>query len=125
MKRNRRIKIIATLGPASNTEGMCAALFEAGVDVFRLNMSHLPREKLAEQVAMLRGLETRFRRPVGVLFVLGGLLAGVGGALSGIYLRAITPGTGEAFLIFAFIVLIAVLTLRPSGLLGERVADRA
>ena len=33
MKRERRIKIIATLGPASSTEAMCAKLFEAGVDV--------------------------------------------------------------------------------------------
>lgn len=72
MKRERRIKIIATLGPASNTEAMCSTLFAAGVDVFRLNMSHLPREKLAEQVAMLRGLEAKFHRPVGILVDLQG-----------------------------------------------------
>jgi pyruvate kinase len=72
MRRHRRVKILATLGPASANAEMAATLFEAGADVFRLNMSHLPRERLAEQVAMLRGLETRFRRPVGVLVDLQG-----------------------------------------------------
>jgi pyruvate kinase len=72
MRRHRRVKILATLGPASATPEMAARLFEAGVDVFRLNMSHLPREKLAEQVAMLRALETSYRRPVGVLVDLQG-----------------------------------------------------
>ncbi len=37
MKRERRIKIIATLGPASSTPEMCGKLFAAGVDVFRIN----------------------------------------------------------------------------------------
>ncbi len=72
MRRHRRAKILATLGPASSTPEMAARLFQAGVDVFRLNMSHLPREKLADQVAMLRKLEERFRRPVGVLVDLQG-----------------------------------------------------
>lgn len=72
MKRERRIKIIATLGPASASEEMCAKLFEAGVDVFRINMSHTNRDDLPARVAMLRGLETRFKRPVGVLVDLQG-----------------------------------------------------
>ena len=72
MRRERRIKIIATLGPASATEEMCGKLFEAGVDVFRINMSHTQRESLPERVAMLRALETKFRRPVGILADLQG-----------------------------------------------------
>ncbi|WNJ91282.1 pyruvate kinase [Bosea sp. 685] len=72
MKRERRIKIIATLGPASATEEMCAKLFEAGVDVFRINMSHTQRETLPEKIAMLRSLEAKFRRPVGILADLQG-----------------------------------------------------
>jgi pyruvate kinase len=72
MKRERRIKIIATLGPASSTPEMCAKLFAAGVDVFRINMSHTQRETLPEKVAMLRALETQFRRPVGILADLQG-----------------------------------------------------
>jgi pyruvate kinase len=71
-RRHRRVKILATLGPASSTEEMAGKLFEAGADVFRLNMSHLPREQLAEKVAMLRGLEAKFRRPVGILVDLQG-----------------------------------------------------
>jgi pyruvate kinase len=72
MKRERRIKIIATLGPASSTPEMCAKLFAAGVDVFRINMSHTQKETLPEKVAMLRALETQFRRPVGILADLQG-----------------------------------------------------
>jgi pyruvate kinase len=72
MRRHRRVKILATLGPASANEEMAGKLFEAGVDVFRLNMSHLPRERLSEQVAMLRRLEARFKRPVGILVDLQG-----------------------------------------------------
>jgi len=72
MKRERRIKIIATLGPASATVAMCEKLFAAGVDVFRINMSHTQRETLPERVAMLRSLETRFKRPVGILADLQG-----------------------------------------------------
>ena len=72
MKRERRIKIIATLGPASSTPEMCAKLFAAGVDVVRINMSHTQRETLPEKVAMLRALEGQFRRPVGILADLQG-----------------------------------------------------
>ncbi|MGL4976100.1 MAG: pyruvate kinase, partial [Bosea sp. (in: a-proteobacteria)] len=72
MRRNRRIKLIATLGPASSTPDMAGKLFAAGVDVFRINMSHLPREKLAGMVEMLRGLETSHKRPVGILVDLQG-----------------------------------------------------
>lgn len=72
MRRHRRVKILATLGPVSSNEEMAGKLFEAGADIFRLNMSHLPREQLADKVAMLRGLEQRFRRPVGILVDLQG-----------------------------------------------------
>lgn len=72
MRRQRRIKIIATLGPASFSPEMTAKLFAAGTDVFRINMSHTARETLAEKVAMLRALEQQFRRPVGILVDLQG-----------------------------------------------------
>ncbi|MGH1565291.1 branched-chain amino acid ABC transporter permease [Mumia sp. DW29H23] len=55
---------------------------------------------------MVRALGIDVRHSFTLVFVIGGLLAGVGGALSGVYLRAITPATGESFLLFAFIVLI-------------------
>ncbi|WP_201862472.1 pyruvate kinase [Microvirga soli] len=72
MRRSRRTKILATLGPASENPEMIAKLFEAGADVFRLNMSHLPREKLKERVAMIRSVEAKFGRPIAILADLQG-----------------------------------------------------
>ena len=46
MRRLRRIKILATLGPASSDSAMIRKLFEAGADVFRINMSHTPHDKM-------------------------------------------------------------------------------
>ncbi|MFX7140480.1 pyruvate kinase, partial [Acinetobacter baumannii] len=40
MRRNRKAKILATLGPSSSDKAAIQALFEAGVDVFRFNFSH-------------------------------------------------------------------------------------
>ncbi len=40
MKRTRNAKILATLGPASDTAEIISDLFEAGADAFRLNFSH-------------------------------------------------------------------------------------
>ncbi|HEY9521066.1 MAG TPA: pyruvate kinase, partial [Methyloceanibacter sp.] len=48
MRRNRRVKIVATHGPASNNEKTIRALFEAGADVFRINMSHATPEALRQ-----------------------------------------------------------------------------
>ncbi len=72
MRRARRTKILATLGPASENPEMIAKLFEAGVDVFRLNMSHLPRERLKERVEMIRSVEAKFKRPIAILADLQG-----------------------------------------------------
>jgi pyruvate kinase len=72
IRRSRRTKIIATLGPASESPQMIAKLFEAGADVFRLNMSHLPKDRLRERVEVLRGVEAKFRRPVAILADLQG-----------------------------------------------------
>ncbi|WP_414472020.1 pyruvate kinase [Microvirga sp. M2] len=72
MRRSRRTKILATLGPASESQEMIEKLFQAGADVFRLNMSHLPREKLKERVAMIRAVEAKFKRPIAILADLQG-----------------------------------------------------
>jgi len=79
MRRARRTKILATLGPASESPEMIAKLFEAGADVFRLNMSHLPRERLKERVEMIRSVEARFKRPIAILADLQGPKLRVGG----------------------------------------------
>jgi pyruvate kinase len=72
MRRSRRTKIIATLGPASQPPEMMARLFEAGADVFRINMSHATREAMRERVATIRDLEKRYGRPIGILVDLQG-----------------------------------------------------
>src|ERR1700684_1857050 len=72
MRRRRRIKIIATLGPASSDRAVIASLFEAGADVFRINMSHASHDGMRERVAMIRSLEEQFGRPIGILVDLQG-----------------------------------------------------
>jgi pyruvate kinase len=72
MNRSRRTKIIATLGPASDSPEMIVKLFEAGADTFRLNMSHLPRERLREKVETIRAIEARYKRPIAILADLQG-----------------------------------------------------
>ncbi len=72
MRRHRLTKIIATVGPACRSPDMLAALFEAGVDVFRLNFSHGSHEDHAEAHGWIRGLETQFARPVCILADLQG-----------------------------------------------------
>src|SRR6201994_1291539 len=67
MRRRRRSKIIATLGPASSTPEMITRLFQAGADVFRLNFSHGTHEDHAARFAMIRELEEKFSRPIGIL----------------------------------------------------------
>ncbi|GEP00056.1 pyruvate kinase [Methylobacterium haplocladii] len=83
MKRARRTKIVATLGPASDTPEMIAKLFHAGADVFRLNMSHLPREKLPEKVEIIRTIEREARRPIAILVDLQGPKLRVGAFAEG------------------------------------------
>ncbi len=70
--RSRRVKIIATLGPASADRETVASLIEAGADVFRINMSHASHDVMRERVAMIRGLEAETGRPIGVLVDLQG-----------------------------------------------------
>ncbi|MBB5515001.1 pyruvate kinase [Rubricella aquisinus] len=72
MKRDRRVKIVATLGPASNDRAMIKALFEAGADVFRLNMSHGSHEEIAERHRMIRDVEHEMQRPAAILADLQG-----------------------------------------------------
>ncbi|HEY8384555.1 MAG TPA: pyruvate kinase [Microvirga sp.] len=72
LRRARRTKIIATLGPASDSPEMIEKLFEAGADVFRLNMSHLPKDRLRERVAVIRAIEAKHKRPIAILADLQG-----------------------------------------------------
>ncbi|HEY2230902.1 MAG TPA: pyruvate kinase [Xanthobacteraceae bacterium] len=72
MRRLRRTKIVATLGPASSEHTMIANLFRAGADVFRINMSHTSHDKMRALVATIRAVEAEFGRPIGILVDLQG-----------------------------------------------------
>jgi pyruvate kinase len=72
MRRLRRAKIVATLGPASSSAEMIGKLFAAGADVFRINMSHTSQDRMRELIAMIRSVETDSGRPIGILVDLQG-----------------------------------------------------
>ncbi len=72
MRRLRNVKIVATLGPASNDYETIKALWEAGADVFRLNMSHGTQEDIAARYKIIRRIEEETGRPIAVLADLQG-----------------------------------------------------
>jgi pyruvate kinase len=72
VRRTRSAKIVATLGPSTSDEETIRALFERGVDVFRLNFSHGTQSDHARRLATIRALEKEFGRPIGVLLDLQG-----------------------------------------------------
>jgi pyruvate kinase len=67
LRRRRRTKVVATLGPASSTPEMIERLYRAGADVFRLNFSHGSHADHAERIAIIRALEGKVGRPIGIL----------------------------------------------------------
>lgn len=72
MKRLRKVKILATLGPASSSREMIAELAEAGADLFRINMSHTPQDQMRELVSTIREVERDGNRPIGIVADLQG-----------------------------------------------------
>ena len=72
MHRTRKVKIVATLGPASATRERIRALAEAGADVFRLNMSHGTRAEIRRLHASIRKVEAARGRPIAILVDLQG-----------------------------------------------------
>jgi len=72
MRRHRKAKIVATLGPATCTPESIRALFEAGADVFRLNFSHGLHEGHRESFDCIRRIEKDCGRPIGVMMDLQG-----------------------------------------------------
>jgi pyruvate kinase len=72
MHRDRKAKIVATLGPASTDATTIESMFRAGADVFRLNFSHGSHEDHKKRLDELRALEQSIGRPIGVLADLQG-----------------------------------------------------
>jgi pyruvate kinase len=71
-QRQRKVKILATLGPASRSPEMIARLLAAGADAFRVNMSHGDHETHAATIAAIRATERELGRPIAILCDLQG-----------------------------------------------------
>lgn len=72
MRRNRKVKILATLGPASSNTEMIEKLHAAGADIFRINMSHAPHDHMRDLVVAIRSVEAKTGRPIAILVDLQG-----------------------------------------------------
>ncbi|WP_153771884.1 pyruvate kinase [Labrenzia sp. CE80] len=72
MRRNRRVKILATLGPSSSEQDIIEKLYCSGADVFRINMSHTDHDRLKMLVERIRSVEEKVGRPIGILADLQG-----------------------------------------------------
>ncbi len=93
MRRLRRTKIVATLGPSSSDRSMIARLFAAGADVFRINMSHTSHDGMRKLLAAIRSVEKEQERPIGVLVDLQGPKLRVGTFVD----DAVTLAKGASF----------------------------
>ena len=83
MRRHRKVKILATLGPASSEEEQILQLHEAGADLFRINMSHASHDLMRTLMKRIRNVEARSGRPIGILCDLQGPKLRVGKFLDG------------------------------------------
>jgi pyruvate kinase len=93
MRRLRRTKIVATLGPASGNPATIARLFEVGADVFRINMSHTTHDRMRELVGAIRDVERDRSRPVGILVDLQGPKLRVGSSGGAVMLEGRTSSS--------------------------------
>ena len=64
---NRKAKIVATIGPASQDEAVLERLIHAGINVARMNFSHGTHEEHAERIATIRRISEKLNTPVGIL----------------------------------------------------------
>lgn len=91
--RGRKVRILATLGPASRTPEMIGKLFRAGADAFRINMSHGDQADKAEVIRIIRNLEELHGRSTTILVDLQGPKLRVGAFAEG----SVTLETGQTF----------------------------
>lgn len=93
--RSRRVRVLATLGPASRSPEMIEKLFRAGADAFRVNMSHGAQSDHAQTIAHIRALEKQLGRPTTILVDLQGPKLRVGSFAEGMVLLK----TGQTFVL--------------------------
>ena len=72
MKRNRKSKILSTLGPATSNKKIIKDLFISGADIFRLNFSHGSTEEHRKNYNLIREVEKEIGRPICVIADLQG-----------------------------------------------------
>ena len=80
---NRRCKIICTMGPSSWDLDKLPLMFEAGMNIARLNFSHGGHEEKAELVGLIRQVEDKYNHPISILADLQGPKLRVGQLLGG------------------------------------------
>lgn len=83
---NKKVKIVATIGPSSNSYDMLFALAKAGVDVYRINLSHQPADEVKRLVADMRMVEKKIGRPISVMGDLAGPKIRIGKVAKGVVL---------------------------------------
>ena len=93
--RHRKTRIVATLGPASSSKELIKELFLAGVDVFRLNMSHGDHKDKKDLIKHIREIEEEVNRPICILADLQGPKLRIGTYANG----PITLSVGDIYTI--------------------------
>ncbi len=68
----RRAKILATLGPSSNTQELIEELIKAGTNAVRINMSHGTQQQHADTIKAARAAATKLNEPISILVDLSG-----------------------------------------------------
>ncbi|MGB3722187.1 MAG: pyruvate kinase [Pacificimonas sp.] len=93
--RGRKVRILATLGPSSDSPEKIEALFRAGADAFRVNMSHGEHEKHRAVIGHIRALEAKLGRPTTILADLQGPKIRIGTFANG----PVQLKTGDRFIL--------------------------
>lgn len=84
---NKKVKIVATIGPSSKSYQTLKQLAEAGVDVFRINLSHQSQDEIQQLVADMRKVEEEIGRPIAIMGDLAGPKIRIGKVASGVVLE--------------------------------------
>ena len=84
---HKKVKIVATIGPSSNSYEKLHALAEAGVDVYRINLSHQSQDEIRGLVKDMRRVEESVKRPLAIMGDLAGPKIRIGKVESGVHLE--------------------------------------
>ena len=94
--RDKKVKIVATIGPSSDAPETILSLAEHGVDVFRINLSHSNKDWILPVVHAIRTAEKKLDRPLTIMGDLAGPKIRIGDVIDGLHKNRIAS-TGESF----------------------------